>query len=156
MGYGAMGNVHGGKGCVGGGSHVGSWGQEGAMEGHGAMSHGCQGVEGIGAMGWSGGGGRVGRVEWAGMGGGGRRAGRALQSHLIGAWGHGAMGSVHGKGVCGWWQACGILGHELEPLKDQNTHEVWVVGAMWDHGCQGVEGMGGHKMQRESEEATVI
>ena len=50
--------------------------------------------------------------------------------------------------VCGWWQPCETWGHELEPLKQcQNIHEVWVVGAMWDHGaishgCQGVEGMG--------------
>ena len=38
--------------------------------------------------------------------------------------------------MCGWWQPCETWGHELEPLKEcQNTHEVWVVAAMWDPGA---------------------
>ena len=80
---------------------------------HGAMSHGCQGVEGMGAMRWtwegcmwgggeSGEGGAGGHaLGWGERGG---RSGRAwigaLSSHLIGAGGHGAMGSVHGGGGC--------------------------------------------------------
>ena len=45
----------------------------------------------------------------------------------------GATGPWEG---CGWWQPCETWGHELEPLKEcQNIQEVWVVGAMWDHGA---------------------
>ena len=149
-----MGNVHGGKGCVGGGSHVGSWGHElepasrawsrvealGAMEGHGAMSHGCQGVEGIGAMGGSGGGRE--RAERAGMHwdpffrvgamkgcmGGGRRAGRAEWAGMrwgplkssdrgMGAGGGGLGSRGHGKSA---WGEGGAGGHARGPLKSSD------------------------------------
>ena len=50
------------------------------MEGHGAISHGCQGVEGIGAM---------------GRGRSGRACTAALSSHLIGS---GAMKGCMGGG----------------------------------------------------------
>ena len=76
----------------------------GAMWDHGAMSHGCQGVEGMGAMRWTWegwGGVRAGRAERAGM-----HRGPLKRGHGKRAW---------GEGVCGWWQPCGILGHELEP-----------------------------------------
>ena len=79
-------------------------------------------------------------------------AGRAERAGMSSDRGMGPRG--RGKGawrgrVCGWWQPCETWGHELEPLKEcQNIHEVWVVGAMWDHGamshgCQGVEGIEG-------------
>ena len=129
-----------GKGCVGGGSHVKSW----AMSWSRGRGHGGHGMEwaeraeGLhGGMGWGERGGRSGRA-WIG----------ALSSHLIGAWGHGAMGRV-----CGWWQPCETWGHELEPLKEcQNIHEVGGshVGS-WGHELEpGSRAWrhGGHAMER--------
>ena len=59
-------------GCVGGGSHVGSWGHEleplkECQNTHEVWDHGCQEVEGMGAIGCSGRSGRAGRPERAGM-----------------------------------------------------------------------------------------
>ena len=78
----------------------------GAMSWSRGPGHGA-GVEGMGAMEWSGRSGRRAGTKGA-WGDGVGRAGRAeragmdwaLSSHLIGAWGHGAMGSVHGGGGC--------------------------------------------------------
>ena len=83
---------------------------------------------------------------WNGAGGAGGGGGFKSSDRGMGPRGHGKR-AWRGR-VCGWWQPCETWGHELEPLKEcQNIHEVWVVGAMWDHGamshrCQGVEGMG--------------
>ena len=74
------------------------------------MSHGCQGVEGMGPCdghgkgAWGGGGVRAGRAERAGM-----RWGPLKSSDRgMGPRGHGKRAC--GEGVCGWWQPCGILG----------------------------------------------
>ena len=89
--------------------------------------------------------GRRGRGDGVGRAGRAERAGMYWGPFKSSDRGMGPRG--HGKeGV--WWQPCETWGHELEPLTEcQNIHEVWVVGAMWDHGamshgCQGVEGMG--------------
>ena len=78
-----------------------------AMWDHGAMSHGCQGVEGMGAMRWT----------WEGCMGGGCESGEGgAGGHapaLDGAWGHG-----HGKGAWGGGGGeSGEGGHAPGPFK---------------------------------------
>ena len=139
----------------------------GAMEGHGAMSHGCQEVEGTGAMG---GGSHAERAEGVGRAGRAERAGMHWGPfHLIGSRGMGPRG--HGK--CAWGGGgvragrAGRAGMHWGHLRQGNgergkcetcIHEVWVVGAMWDHGamshgCQGVEGMGAMRWTWEGGES---
>ena len=110
-GHGAMshGHVHGGGGESGEG---GAGGHESSDRGMKSRSHDRRGVWVVaamwdpGAMSWSGVEGSMG-PRGHGKGAWGERGGRsgracigALSSHLIGAWGHGAMGRVHGGGGC--------------------------------------------------------
>ena len=101
----------------------------------GAGGGGGESGHGKGAWGWGG------RAERAGMHWGPFKS----SDRGMGPRGHG-KGAWRGR-VCGWWQPCETWGHELKPLKEcQNIREVWVVGAMWDHGAMSHGWHGGHAM----------
>ena len=149
-----MGNVHGGKGCVGGGSHVGSWGHE--LErgrGHGKRAWGGRGVWVVAAM-WDPGAMTMGarrsrawgpwRERARGESGEGGAGGGLGPFHLIGAWGHAAMGRVHGGG--GWVVAamrCGTIGAKESGRRGRGERAREGCMGGWG-GESGEGGAGGH------------